>query len=771
MTRLITSLTIIFLVGCGGGGGGGGSAGISIQPPIITSQPTSITIYENSTTTFSVSASGDGTLTYQWKKNGVNISGGNSTTYTTNSVSLSDNNSSFTVDVSNSGGTTTSAVATLNVLQLAPSITTAPTSQTIVSGQTAQFSVTAAGYPNLEYQWYKNGNAITGANDSSYSTPVTIGDSGSGYSVKVTNSISSVTSSSAVLTVQQSTLTDLVISEISTCYYVDINCWFEIYNPTSTTINLSSYNIRSYGIHTSNFSTTVTNFTLPSITIEPDAYILISGNYENKTQIGTQNIKIRNGAYIPYWADNGFVELIKAGNTVDFVIFGNLNQSPVTISKWTGANINAIPYSSSDYGKSIVRLYPRNSDTDTDSASDWNAVNWATPGGRNDIGVSVSDADGDGIPDSAEVSGGTFAGIDLYAMGARVGQKDIFVEVDRMDSNDPGITPIKGALQKVVDAFNSKGIKLRFDAGNSFNSSFSIDDFNLGQGSNTVTYEQCVTMDQGTCSLNTSTKRSIYDWKDEFMTLKRRSIFHYMLFGNSQNANGSCGSSGVAELPGNDLIISLGGCGLSLSNTTNINLTTNYQAATIMHELGHNLGLRHGGNENTNYKPNYWSVMNYMYQLNGLDPDASSQTAFERWRKEKGDGTPALCNLVASPCGSTSQFTIDFSSGTSSILIESSLIESNNIGRGTNSSAYADWNLNGSLTNGSVSRDLNADGSLTNLADFDDWSNLVFPFARHYYGNSGKSLITATPPLLNPIFNDRQPYADEYPILKPINAK
>src|SRR6185369_4859250 len=39
-----------------------------------------------------------------------------------------------------------------------------------------------------------------------------------------------------------------------------------------------------------------------------------------------------------------------------------------------------------------------------------------------------------------------------------------------------------------------------------------------------------------------------------------------------------------------------------------------FEAGIVMHELGHNLGLRHGGFEDTNYKPNYLSVMNYAFQ-------------------------------------------------------------------------------------------------------------------------------------------------------------
>ncbi|MBI4547121.1 MAG: T9SS type A sorting domain-containing protein [Ignavibacteriae bacterium] len=43
-------------------------------------------------------------------------------------------------------------------------------------------------------------------------------------------------------------------------------------------------------------------------------------------------------------------------------------------------------------------------------------------------------------------------------------------------------------------------------------------------------------------------------------------------------------------------------------------VTDSLQAGTFMHELGHTLGLRHGGSDDKNYKPNYYSVMSYVWQ-------------------------------------------------------------------------------------------------------------------------------------------------------------
>lgn len=83
-----------------------------------------------------------------------------------------------------------------------PSITTQPTSQVVVLGQTATFTASASGTPPLNYQWSKNGTAISGAASPSYTTPPTVqGDDGSTFTVTVTNAINSATSMSATLRV------------------------------------------------------------------------------------------------------------------------------------------------------------------------------------------------------------------------------------------------------------------------------------------------------------------------------------------------------------------------------------------------------------------------------------------------------------------------------------------------------------------------------------------------------------------------------------------
>jgi len=97
-----------------------------------------------------------------------------------------------------SGGSTPPPVTTV-----APSISTQPANQTVTAGQTASFSVVAAGTAPLTYQWQKNGTAITGATSASYTTPATLDtDNGAAFTVVVTNSAGNATSNAATMTVQ-----------------------------------------------------------------------------------------------------------------------------------------------------------------------------------------------------------------------------------------------------------------------------------------------------------------------------------------------------------------------------------------------------------------------------------------------------------------------------------------------------------------------------------------------------------------------------------------
>src|SRR5262249_3555842 len=78
-----------------------------------------------------------------------------------------------------------------------------------------------------------------------------------------------------------------------------------------------------------------------------------------------------------------------------------------------------------------------------------------------------------------------------------------------------------------------------------------------------------------------------------------------------------------AELPGYNFMVTIGPEQTCFGDEQDpslphIDLCQNVVAGTLMHELGHNLNLHHGGDEDANFKPNYLSVMNYLWQVSGI---------------------------------------------------------------------------------------------------------------------------------------------------------
>src|SRR5207248_2274335 len=174
------------------------------------------TVTAGQAATFSVTATGTAPLTYQWQKNGANITGASSSSYTTPVTMTSDSGSTFDVVVSNTAGTATSNAATLtvNAAAVAPSITTQSASQVVTVGQTATFAVVASGTTPLTYQWRKNGTAISGATSSSYTTAATTSsDNGAQFTVVVSNVAGSATSNAATLTVNAAAVTPSIATE------------------------------------------------------------------------------------------------------------------------------------------------------------------------------------------------------------------------------------------------------------------------------------------------------------------------------------------------------------------------------------------------------------------------------------------------------------------------------------------------------------------------------------------------------------------------------
>ncbi|MGO9586784.1 MAG: immunoglobulin domain-containing protein [Limisphaerales bacterium] len=210
--------------------------------PAIVVQPQNQTLRTGSNATFTVTASGTAPLSYQWQLNGTNLLDGTNvdgsqisgsiTTNLTVSFAQTNEDGNYTVIITNVAGSVISSTAVLTVAQLA--MTNQPSSQKVGVGADASFSVGVSGTQPLSYQWFQNGTnilvnggRINGANTNQLTIRnVQTNDSGSQFSVTVTNLAGSVSSTNVTLTVtlapvitMQPTPADQVLSVGSTATF------------------------------------------------------------------------------------------------------------------------------------------------------------------------------------------------------------------------------------------------------------------------------------------------------------------------------------------------------------------------------------------------------------------------------------------------------------------------------------------------------------------------------------------------------------------------
>ncbi len=165
-----------------------------ISAPAISTQPAAKTVCEGEKVTMNVVATG-GTLGYQWKRAGVNISGATDASVEIE-TDASMNGQLITCVISNNCGTTTSSEAALTV-NSKPVITTQPSDMVVVKGSVVTISVSATG--GSSYQWKFNGAAIPGATQASYELPSYTESMAGNYVCEVTNSCGMTTSNAARL--------------------------------------------------------------------------------------------------------------------------------------------------------------------------------------------------------------------------------------------------------------------------------------------------------------------------------------------------------------------------------------------------------------------------------------------------------------------------------------------------------------------------------------------------------------------------------------------
>jgi hypothetical protein len=240
------------------------------------------------------------------------------------------------------------------------------------------------------------------------------------------------------------------------------------------------------------------------------------------------------------------------------------------------------------------------------------------------IGMLI-DRDGDGIPTTWETNGidiNKDGKVDLILPDANPLHKDLYVEVDHMISHKPN----DKALDDVISHFAAAPV--------------SNPDGKLGITLHVLRDEEIPHKDlmpsktTGVDETGLKPTKSIY-----FGTVKERAdpnhvniiaakqlLYHYALFAHKYpDPSTKDTSSGIAERPGMNFMVTLGAAGWGTdppgcASCHNVG-SLDQQEGTFMHELGHNLNLRHGGGDEINCKPNYLSVMNYARQFSSLIND------------------------------------------------------------------------------------------------------------------------------------------------------
>lgn len=347
---------------------------------------------------------------------------------------------------------------------------------------------------------------------------------------------------------------------------------------------------------------------------------------------------------------------------------------------------------------------------------------------RNDWETGGLDANNDGLIDLA---------IDKSPFDARWNHKDLFVEIDSMNSAVAGSgcgtaptpscpamaqhshRPMPDAVNDVVGVFaaapvtnpdGKNGITLHAMVDEDIPDLRSITFMTEGTGPGNDFNDLKVGDPAVACDgfFGTVSERglpTIPNVNCANILAARRKVFRYAVFGHRFDEAPS--ALGVGELPGNDLLMTLDGDNVVPPITS----TRLEQASTLLHEFGHSLGLRHGGVDHINCKPNYISVMNYSYDSFVLD--------YSRQRLDPLDETSlSEPKGIAGPAGVLARYGLNGKS------------------RSAPANGPIDWNGNGAATETGVRADVNyetaemqgacgpsADQTLTG---YDDWANLTY---------------------------------------------
>lgn len=310
------------------------------------------------------------------------------------------------------------------------------------------------------------------------------------------------------------------------------------------------------------------------------------------------------------------------------------------------------------------------------------------------------DTDGDSLLDGWEANGYDANGdgvidMNLPAMGADPLRKDLFVEMDYMsdallagEADLDRIVQVFAAAPSVRNPNGKAGINLHLDAGAARGAKY-----NLGGGNNVSFVYDLNPVLPGFLAI-----------KNTNFNPARAKIFYYMIWANGHDGGTVAGNA--FSIPSDSFLVSLGRWPQAG--------TGDQRVATFMHQLGHALGLRHGGGDDVRHKPNYLSVMNPAFESTGV-PRTGSRPAYfgysgftlpslneKRLNEKKGlKSSKASTYRTRWYCGDSLRTTT----------------------RGANKPI--DWNCDGRKSS-SVRADVDGSGGLSTVKGYNDWAHLRY---------------------------------------------
>jgi hypothetical protein len=320
------------------------------------------------------------------------------------------------------------------------------------------------------------------------------------------------------------------------------------------------------------------------------------------------------------------------------------------------------------------------------------------------IGASLrQDTDGDGLPDVWEKDGytenGTF--VDLPGMGADPRHKDLFVWMDYMVRPDSvSLAPSQTVIDNIKTAFANAPVQ----------NPDGTTGINIHPVLGTqVTYVETL----GVAGDYTQVWTQFDSLKTDFFNPAYAKAFRYMIWANSYNQGSS---SGLArDIPAVNFLVTLG-------LWSPAGGTDWEKLGTFIHELGHCLGLTHGGSDHVNYKPNYLSIMSYFFQTSGLYRDGHwGESGYPENYDYQRLSTPSLNenhlneNNGLTGAGDVSAYGTLFyyySSGWKQAFA-------------ANAAGAIDWNTD-HVIEADVSADINGDGTFETLTAQNNWQNISY---------------------------------------------